>query len=172
MTIITGDRGTGKTTFLCAYLDAFKRRGITVGGTASPAVLQNDERVGYDCLDLRRGTRVPLARVGPTPLAATVTVGRYWFDADALAAGTAAILAAVRDGVPAVAIDEIGPLELAGQGWAAALEFSLHNSTEEQEIILVIRSSALPAVVQRFPSPLWSRARRWSPPWPALETLA
>ena len=165
-TIILAKRGEGKTSFLREYAARAADRGRSVGGIAAPALFEHDRRIGYDLLDLRRGTRRPLARVVTGPNA-TPTVGAYRFEDAAVAAGNAAIIAAVRDGLDVIAIDEIGPLEFRGQGWAPALEVALRECTEEQELIVVVRSSLVDELPVRFPSPAWAAAGRISPPRPS-----
>ncbi|MBN2562874.1 MAG: DUF2478 domain-containing protein [Phycisphaerae bacterium] len=175
--ILSADRGRGKTSFLRRYVADAAGRGRSVGGIASPAVFENGRRIGYDLIDLRRGSQRPLARmVGPGDTPADV--GRYRFDEAAVAEGNAAVIAAVRDGLDVVAIDEIGPLELRGKGWAPALEFALRegdygaalsqdglseNRSSEPELIIVIRSSLVADLAGRFPSPAWSVADHISP---------
>jgi len=115
VTVITGERGCGKTTLLREYVDAASRAGRTVGGIASPVVYENGQRLGYDLLDLRRGVRRALARVVRGPEAVS-TIGPFRFEETALVEGNAAIVAAVDDGLGVVAIDEVGPLEGGGGG--------------------------------------------------------
>ena len=90
MLILSAAKGAGKTTYLTQQLHALAVASRSVGGVAAPAVFDADRRIGYDLLDLRTGTRRPLARIadpsGPLPDA-----GPYSFDRTALADGNAAI---------------------------------------------------------------------------------
>lgn len=164
--VISATRGEGKTSFLREYVARAVDRGRSVGGIAAPAVFENGRHVGYDLFDLRRGSRRLLVRVAADHAVAR-SVDAYRFDDDAVAEGNAAITAAVRDGLGAIAIDEIGPLEFRGHGWAPALEFALRECGPDQELIIVVRSSLLPRLAERFPSPRWAAANRISPPWPS-----
>ncbi|MBN1511241.1 MAG: DUF2478 domain-containing protein [Phycisphaerae bacterium] len=162
LTVINGERGCGKTTLLREYVDAAARAGRTVGGIASPVVYENGRRLGYDLLDLRRGVCRALARIVSGP-EAVPTIGPFRFEEAALAEGNAAIVAAVRDGLDVVAIDEVGPLEWEGKGWAAALTHVLRSGEAGQELIIVVRTSLCDQLPDRFPSPLWRTAKRLSP---------
>ena len=71
------------------------------------------------------------------------TVGQYRFNDITVAEGNRAIIAAIRDRLDIVAIDEVGPLEFRGGGWAPALEVALAEATESQEVILVVRPSLI-----------------------------
>ena len=163
--IICAERGAGKTSFLCERLAEMAAQGRSVGGIAAPAVFESGRRIGYDLLDLREDSRRPLARVDPAA-GGTAGVGPYQFDEGAVAAGNAAIAVAVRDGLDFVAIDEIGPLEFAGRGWAPALESALQACSPEQTLIVVVRPTLVDELPRRFPSPAWTGATRITPPWP------
>jgi nucleoside-triphosphatase THEP1 len=162
LTIVCAERGRGKTTKLREYATTMAAAGRSVGGVACPAVFEVDRRIGYDLVDLRRGSRRQLARVVTSP-DVTPTVGDFHFDDSAIAEGNAAIIAAVRDGLDVIAIDEVGPLELGGRGWAPALSYALQTCDRRQELIVVVRSSLVDELPKRFPSPLWREARRVGP---------
>jgi nucleoside-triphosphatase THEP1 len=167
LTLLCAISGMGKTTFLCDQVARLTARGRSVGGVVSPAVFEQGRRVGYDLLDLRSGTRRLLARaVGRD--SATATVGAYRFNDDAIAAGNAAIIAAVQAGLDLVAVDEVGPLELRGGGWTAALEFALQNCRPDQQLILTVRPTLADRLPARFPASAWDTHTRLAPPWPAV----
>jgi nucleoside-triphosphatase THEP1 len=130
-------------------------------------VFENEQRIGYDLIDLRHGSRRLLARVA-TSDDVTPTVGVFRFDDSAVAEGNAAICSAVRDDLEVIAIDEVGPLEFRGKGWAPALEFALLECGPQQELIIVARPSLTKGLPARFASPMWANATHVSPPWPSL----
>lgn len=167
ISVVCAARGEGKTSFLCEYAARAGRRGRSVGGIAAPAVFEGGRRIGYDLIDLRGGGRRLLARVVTSP-EATPNVGVYEFDDTATNEGNAAIISAVRDGLDLIAVDEVGPLEFRGEGWAAALQVVLEECLARQEVIVVVRLSLVDELPRRFPSPLWAKASRISPPWPSL----
>ncbi|MHC4094191.1 MAG: nucleoside-triphosphatase [Planctomycetota bacterium] len=163
--IVSAGRGEGKTSFLREYVARMAAEGCSVGGIASPAVFENGERVGYDLLDLRLCTTRPLARVvtSPNDVAA---VGVYQFDEQAIKGGNRAIISAVRDGLDAVVVDEVGPLEIRGKGWSPALEVALRECSARQELVITVRPSMVDELPNSFPSPLWATAKCIAPPWP------
>ena len=164
LTILSGPRGQGKTSRLCEYAAAMADRGRTVGGIASPAVYENDRRIGYDLLDLRSGSRRRLSRIAAEP-GSSPTVGVFQFDDAAINAGNRAIVSALRDGVDVLAIDEVGPLELDGGGWAPGVRLALQSHETPGELILVVRPSLLEVLPECFPSLAWATAARLFPPW-------
>jgi nucleoside-triphosphatase THEP1 len=164
--LLSAGSGLGKTTFLCDQLARLAAEGRSVGGVVSPAVFEQGRRIGYDLLDLRTGNRRLLARaVGPDSAAATV--GVYRFDDQAMAAGNAAIIAAVQDGLEIIAVDEVGPLEMRGGGWTPALEFALQKCLPGQHLVVTVRPTLADKLPERFPAPIWTAQTRIAPPWPA-----
>ncbi len=166
ITIVSAGKGEGKTTFLCESAARLAALGRTVGGIASPAVFEDDRRVGYDLLDLRAGNRRRLAQVAKSSTA-TNTVGMYRLGDAAVTEGNISIISAVRDRLDVVILDEVGPLEFRGGGWAPALEVALRECSPGQELIIVVRPSLVDELPKRFPSDMWASAERISPPWPA-----
>ena len=167
VTLVVAVKGEGKTSFLRTYVVNAASRGRSAGGVAAPAVFKGSERIGYDLLDLRTGHRQPLARVADSRRAAP-TVGIYCLDENAIARGTAAIISAVRDNLDLIAIDEVGPLEFRGGGWASAVELALRECRSSQELIIAVRPALSGQLPERFPSSHWQNATQIAPPWPPL----
>jgi len=165
--IILSPKGKGKTTFLLAFAHHAVRCGKIVGGIASPAVFDGGSRIGYDLLDLRTGRRGVLARMVNNDRIEP-TVGMYRFDEEAISWGNAAVVSALRTGTEVIAIDEIGPLEFKGGGWAPAVEIALGECVPDQQLVVTVRPALVDGLPERFPSPIWETARRVSPPWPPL----
>lgn len=163
--ILCAAKGAGKTTFLRQQVANLAALGRSVGGIAAPAVFEHNRRKGYDLIDLRRGSRRPLARLRSSHEARPF-IGGYEFDEAAIAAGNATIIAAVHDGLDVIAIDEVGPLEFEGKGWAPALEVALRDCRSTQELIVVVRPALMDELARRFPSREWAAASHVSPPWP------
>lgn len=46
LTLVTGSRGEGKTTFVQAYTAQLSREGRSVGRIVSPPVFDNEQRIG------------------------------------------------------------------------------------------------------------------------------
>ncbi len=163
--VISAGKGEGKTTFLRSYVAQASDSGRRIGGIAAPAVFEADKRVGYDLVNLQDGQTRRLARV-ISPGDAQPTVGVYQLDENAVAEGKEAIVSAVREGLDVIAIDEIGPLECRGGGWAAAFVVALRDIRPDQELVITVRPSLVEELPDRFPSPLWNEARHIPPPWP------
>lgn len=115
--IITGPQGSGKTALLGEIARALRARGQRVAGFLSHVVFENGQRVGYDIELLDSGERLPLCRT--VMEGAEERIGPFAFSPAGLAAGRRALAAAAAGPVDAIIVDEVGPLELQGGGWAA-----------------------------------------------------
>jgi nucleoside-triphosphatase len=128
--ILTGAPGVGKTTVLTKTVDALKAKGVSVGGMVSREVREGGVRVGFEILDLTSGKHGWLAHVnGSGP-----QVGRYHVNLNDLDnIGTAAIMQALEK-CNAIAIDEIGPMELYSQKFKQAVAQAL----ESKKLVLAV----------------------------------
>ncbi len=129
--ILTGSPGVGKTTVLTNIVEALKSRGVAVGGMVSREVREGNARVGFEILDLTNGKHGWLAHVnqkeGPQ-------VGKYHVNMQDLEnIGVQAITLALEK-CDAVAIDEIGPMELHSQKFKQAVAQAL----ESKKLVLAV----------------------------------
>ena len=128
--ILTGAPGVGKTTVLTKTVDALKAKGVSVGGMVSREVREGSVRVGFKILDLTNEKHGWLAHVnqrGPQ-------VGKYYVNLQDLdKIGTAAITNALEK-CAAIAIDEIGPMELFSQKFKQAVAQAL----ESKKLVLAV----------------------------------
>jgi nucleoside-triphosphatase len=128
--ILTGAPGVGKTTVLAKTVDALKAKGFSIGGMISREVREGNVRVGFEILDLTNNKSGWLAHVnglGPQ-------VGKYHVNLDDLDnIGTSAITQALEKN-SAIAIDEIGPMELYSQKFKQTVTQAL----ESKKLVLIV----------------------------------
>ncbi|MBI3549183.1 MAG: DUF2478 domain-containing protein [Elusimicrobia bacterium] len=153
--LIVGEKVAGKTAFVERLARAVRERGDSAGGIAAPGLWEKDERQGFDVIDLSNGDREPLCRRdGPSEW--TEAAGPYRFSPAGLYFGLAAIARARQSEVDVLFIDEVGPLELQGGGWAPELERIARE--RRKPTVLVVRESLVEAVRERFglrPAAAW-----------------
>lgn len=122
---ITGRPGVGKTTIFMRVVEELRRVGCVVGGIYAPEVRAGGRRVGFKVVDLHSGEWGWLARAGlsgPGP-----RVGRYTVIVeDVLKVGVSALEWAISN-AHLVAVDEIGPMELAVPELRASIKASLRD---------------------------------------------
>jgi nucleoside-triphosphatase THEP1 len=108
---------------------------------------------------LSDGTRIPLARRGSTegiPTAGTTRTGPFTFFTDAIHAGRAELDGARALTTALVIVDEVGPLELQGQGWTPVLLQLI--VARAHPLILVVRPSLVNEICSRWnlePLEIW-----------------
>jgi nucleoside-triphosphatase THEP1 len=127
--LLVGPIASGKSRFLERLVGDLRGSGVNVAGFLQRGVFAPDGRkIGYDLVGLATGAVHPLARRSPAG-------DRWLFEETAFAAAL--------DELPADAeltvIDELGHLELSGEGHAAAVERALASST----VLLVVIREAL-----------------------------
>jgi len=146
--LVSGDRGAGKTTLCLKAVEALQKRGVRCGGVLCPKLLDGDGKVlGIEVLDLGESPppRRVLARTdrrldGPCTGAYHFSAEGFRFGQEALARGAA--------GADTLVADELGPLEMRGQGFVNLLELALDASI--RLMIISVRPSLVEEVRQRL----------------------
>jgi nucleoside-triphosphatase THEP1 len=144
--ILTGKIGSGKTSLLADVADRLKNQGIPAGGILSPAITGEEGRLGYDIINVATGERRELSRVSGEDN--SIRVGRYAFFPDGLEFGKSALSYANYRGVRVVLVDEMGPWELEGQGWAGKVNEILLNCS--LPMVWVVRDSITELVIDEW----------------------
>lgn len=145
--ILTGHTGSGKTTRASEVVARLRARGITVRGVLAPGLLEDGRRTGFDIINLATGESAQLAREHAGGAAPRAQWSRFSFAEDGLALGLQA-LGSEALGADVVLVDEVGPFELAGGGWAASLDCLVRD--HPGVIVLVVRSSIVEEVRRRW----------------------
>lgn len=116
---ITGESGSGKTTLMKALAARLVHRGVVAGGFLAPGKWNQGRRSGFDLLNLLTQEESPLASLN---FQGGIQQGPFSFNEDTLKRGTQLLLQhADNQSVEILFVDEVGPLELRGGGWAKAL---------------------------------------------------
>ena len=152
--VLTGEQGRGKTLFAERLASILKERGLRVAGIIAPVVYEGGERSAYLVRNLLTGGETELCRKVRNN--AVPDVGPFQFHDDGIEFGEEALRAGDGETPDVVILDEVGPLECAGKGWADAL--TRLRRAPFQTLILVVRPSLLEEVRMRWnftPQAVW-----------------
>lgn len=146
LVIVSGPRGSGKTTACLRLIERARRREVNCAGIVSPARFQAGRKVGIDVLDVRSGERRALAEADQLP--GELRTLAFRFDPNAVAWGAEHLNTACPCDI--LIVDELGPLELGrSQGWVNALDV-LRNGKFKLAVI-VVRPELVPIFKQILP---------------------
>ncbi|MDW8070025.1 MAG: nucleoside-triphosphatase [Anaerolineae bacterium] len=165
--LLTGERGSGKTTVCQRWAYQARVAGWDVAGLLSPAVFDKGRKVAIDAFDLRSGERRRLAWTRTSAASAEALCTLAWcFDPATVAWGNQVLASATPCDL--LIVDELGPLELEhNQGWTAGI--AAVNTNCYRQAWVVVRRELL-GIAQR----LWptgevvevADASRWTWPFP------
>jgi|GEM_PF-1291704 len=156
--ILTGDIRSGKTTFLQALADLLRRRAVRVSGILSVRRFGADGSDGYDAVGLPSFGSVLLC--ADRKETGFFTREIYHFNPDGFAFGETVFDVAGHDGTEVFILDEIGPLEAEGKGWANLLGRLLKAGFPV--VIVAMRRSVLDGITSGWdglPFSVWDIAR-------------
>lgn len=144
--IITGEIHEGKTTFVQKIVNNLIAKKFRIGGFLSLSVNENNERAGFNLYDIESGDLTELCTNNKDD--SKLHMGRYFFNHDAILKGTSILGSENISDKHLIVIDEIGPLELNGQGWSSAIE----NITRNFNIpmLWVARKGILNKIIKRW----------------------
>jgi nucleoside-triphosphatase THEP1 len=162
--ILTGAQGSGKTSLLERLVPLVRQRGHTVAGIRAPLVMHAGARIGYNVEDIKTGDTLPLCRIGQRN--AVETAGPFGFDRTGIRFGARALALEAVAQRDIVVVDEIGPLELRGGGWAPVVRPLLESYGGS--LLLVIRPDILQAVLGRWQI---NPVSVWDPDVHSVETI-
>lgn len=137
--ILKGAIGLGKTTSLLNYCKGKN----TIGGILSPVI--NGKR---HFLDIRSNEMKLMESLKEET--ETLNIGRYKFSPKAFDWANKILIECENKNYELIIIDEIGPLELQGKGFASTLKLLLNNQEIKPDLLLVVRESLVNEVLKYF----------------------
>lgn len=145
--LLTGAKGSGKTSFCQDVVARARQRGITIAGFLCPATFENGVKTGFFMIDIATNARIPFGK--RTSKEAESTVGHWDMDQQALQ--WADQNTQDLSNVDLMIIDEIGPLELEhGAGFQKTLRRL--DAANYKTALVVVRPSLIPIAIQRWPN--------------------
>ena len=148
--IVTGDTGSGKTTLVGQAVDRLRARRVRVAGILAPGFIKDGRRTGFDIVNLATGESTALAREQAGDAGSHARWSRFAFRPEGLDLGARA-LGPTAHSADVIVVDEVGPFELSGGGWAPALDRL--SKDYRGTLVLAVRGSVVDAVRARWGSP-------------------
>ncbi len=144
--ILTGEPGSGKTTFLLQLIEELKGEAVSLAGFAAVSVPSVGPSKDYHILDLASGKTLPLASRRQT--AGWEPTGIFFFNPEALHMGINILNGPQSMDCDLFIVDEIGPFELQGKIWAESLTRLL--SKRSGCILMVVRTALVEKVLENW----------------------
>lgn len=144
--ILTGAIESGKTTYVKKVISLLNGKGVKTGGICCPKVKEEGVTTGYEIVDLagNRKERFLVLAIDDT----MERIGRFSILPDGLTLGKAALDAEHNKGNQLIVIDEAGPLELSGRGWAESIDSLI--SRGGFRLLIVVRRNILEKAIQKW----------------------
>ena len=140
--LLVGGIASGKTATGLRLLSLLRQSGVRVGGFLAPRKLDGDQTIGCSLIDLATNATYPFAGLERSD----VSVGRFFVSEEGLAVADRAVTAALGE-ARVIFVDEVGRLELSGNGHAPAVRRLLAS---EAVPILLVRDELPDEVTQTF----------------------
>jgi len=144
--IITGEIHQGKTTFAQKIVADLLKQKIRIAGFFSVGINENGIRTGFNLVDIGSSRRVELCSDKKNEK--RLKFGRYYFNSDAISLGNEILNSNNLSDKQLIVIDEVGHLELNGQGWSNAIENITGNITVPQ--LWIVRKSLVQKCSRRW----------------------
>jgi nucleoside-triphosphatase len=145
--IITGEQGSGKTTFLQEMIVGLVNNGLKAGGILAEGFWKNYERDHFKLIDLKSKNSILFCQREPKE--GWEKLRHFYINPDGQKFGEAALDPEYMKNSDIIVVDEIGPFELKGKGWANSIENLLRIFTDKK-MIWVVRNSLLDEVSRHF----------------------
>ncbi|NQS97413.1 MAG: hypothetical protein HQ591_03080 [candidate division Zixibacteria bacterium] len=136
ISILTGSLHAGKTSFVKKTIPFLTTQGH-VNGFYTPKVFSGGKFIGYDLVNIEDEIAIPFIRLKNE--SGWFKFARFYFNPRAIDAGNRIIRLSMDADI--LIIDEIGPLEISGQGFRSGLDYCLQNY--KGSLLLVCRDFLL-----------------------------
>lgn len=137
--IITGEKHSGKTTRAAKLVEKFKMQGWPVSGVLAPSLMKDNRRVLINVQNVATDEVKFLAARDQKVADMEYGYGGFSFSQAGYAFARSALMNYLPGGI--VFLDEFGPLEFAGQGYAE--EFKILMRANIATLVIVVRKELL-----------------------------
>lgn len=144
--IITGKQGSGKSTLIREVVSGLRKKGITVGGILAEGTWHNNQRDRFELVNIRTNERINYLQ--RQPRAGWERIRHFYLNPEGQKFGEQALTTDRLKDAGLIVIDEIGPFELRGKGWALAIQkiFGKLNIP----VLISVRESLVDEIIDKW----------------------
>lgn len=144
--ILQGGKGEGKTGYAQQLVDLLRRNEVAVSGFLAIRKMNGTDTTGYDLKNIETGEMHDFLDTGNKPAAGTI--GKFSILPEGLQFGKKILHAGLHGKNKLVFIDEVGALELRGEGWSESLDAL--TAKGNNHLLLVVRDEFTLKVIERW----------------------
>ncbi|SDC35272.1 nucleoside-triphosphatase [Williamwhitmania taraxaci] len=145
--IISGEVNGGKTTLAKNVINLLQMKNVEVNGFLTVAINNELSEKTYYLEEIKSGTREFLC--SNNPVSENEKSGRFYFSEAGILFGRKIIEQPIQQGMQQLTvIDEIGPLEIQGKGWAPSIAQQLAQNNSAQ--LWIVRASLVNAAIRKW----------------------
>lgn len=145
--VITGEQGSGKTTFLQEMIFGLANKNVKTGGILAEGFWKNYERDFFELINLKSKNGILFCQRKPKE--GWEKLRHFYINPAGQKFGEAALDLKYLKGSDIVVVDEIGPFELKGKGWSQSIQ-SILEKLPNMLMVWVVRKSLLDEVASHF----------------------
>jgi len=144
--VISGEKGEGKTTFAQNLVSRLIELNYKVAGILAQGYWKDNLRDRFDLVNLMTNKRISFCQ--RTPEEGWERIRHFCINPQGQQFGEDALDTRKLQNYQVVIIDELGPFELQGKGWAVAVKKLLQQ--QNKTIIFIVRSSLVEEIAAHF----------------------
>jgi nucleoside-triphosphatase THEP1 len=145
LTIITGKKHSGKTTKLLEIISELKLEGRICAGLIAKGTFVENKRNSFTLLDIESNKTCEFMSTVKND--EFQKIGKFYINPKGISFGNMVLNSSINSFAEYIVIDEIGPLELEGNGWSENLERLLKTN---KKLIIVVRQGFVETICKKF----------------------